>query len=116
MLEGFPSYGLLAEPLRRALSMHRHAGTGYGHELTPITLCRSLSEYILMTFTATLRPQCSPFHTSANPPLYNASPVRSKETGTCKLVGRSAWRPHILYNDWRQYSRVGGESLGRFSV
>ena len=41
-------------------------------QLTPIIFCKSLVEYVLRTFTATSRPQCSPFHTSANPPLYSA--------------------------------------------
>jgi len=90
MLEGFPCDNLLAELLHRALSIHEHAETEHSQKLTPITLRKSLSEYILMTFTATSRPRCSPFQTSANPPLYNASPVRSKEIGIFKDVGRSA--------------------------
>ena len=116
MPEGFPRNNLLAEPLHRLLSVRGHRGTERGQQLTPITLCKSLSEYILMTFTATSRPQCSPFHTSANPPLYKASPVRSKETGIFNAVGRSAWWLHILYNDLRQFSRARGERSGLSSA
>jgi len=94
----------------------RARGTDHIQQLTPITLCNSLFEYILMTFTATSRPQCSPFHTSANPPLYIALPVRSKDIGVFKAVGRSAWRPHILHSDLRQFSRVCGERSGLSSA
>ena len=59
------------------VSVRRHAEKEQDQRPTPITLCKSSSEYVLMTFTATSRPQCFPFHTSANPPLYNAVPVRS---------------------------------------
>ena len=27
-------------------------------------------------------------------------------------VGRSAWRPHVLYNDLRHFFRIGGERSG----
>ena len=74
MLEGFPGYNLLAEPLHGVLSVRRHAEREYNQELTPTIFCKSLVEYVLMTFTATSRPQCSPFHTSAYPPLYNGAP------------------------------------------
>ena len=90
MLEGFPCSSLLAESLYRAMSVHRYAGTEHGQQLTPTTLCKSVSEYILITFTAMSRPQWSPFHTSANPPLYNTLLVRSKEPEIFKDVGRSA--------------------------
>jgi len=116
MPEGFPCDNLLAEPLHGALLVHSYPGREYSKQLTPITLCRSLSEYILMTFTATSRPQCSPFHTSANPPLNNALPVCSNEIGTFKDVGRSARRPQILYNALRQLSRVRDEILGLSSA
>ena len=76
-------------------------------ELTPIIFCKSLFEYVLMTFTATSRPQCSPFHTSANPPLYDATPPYKTEI--FKTFGRSAWRPQVLYNDLRHFFRVWGE-------
>ena len=32
------------------------------------------------------------------------------------VVGRSAWRPHILYNNLRQFSRVCGETSGLSSA
>ena len=57
MPEGFPCYDLPTEPLDGAPLVHSNAGREYSQQLTPITLCRSLSEYILMTFTATSRPQ-----------------------------------------------------------
>ena len=116
MLEGSPRDDLLAELLHRALSVHGSTGIEHNQQLTPITLCKSLLEYILMTFTAMSRPQCPPFHTSANPPLNNALPVRSRETGIIMVVGRSAWWPHILYNNLRQFSRVCGEILGLSSA
>ena len=112
MLESFPCDHLLAEPLHGVLLVYSHAGREHSDQLTPITLCKSLSEYILMTFTATSRPQCSPFHTSANPPLNGGFPVCSNETGTFKDVGRSARWPHVLYNDLRQLSRARGERFG----
>ena len=71
MLEGFPCYNLLAEFLNVALSVDRKESAT--KKLTPIIFCNSLFEYVLKTFTATSRPLCSPFHTSANPPLYNAT-------------------------------------------
>jgi len=77
MPEGFPCNNLLAEPLFKQPSVRRRVVGEHSQQLTPITFCKSLSEYNLMTFTATSRPQCSPFHTSANPPLYEASPVLS---------------------------------------
>ena len=76
VLEGFPCDGLLAEPLHGVPSVHRHAERKHSRKLTPITFRKSLFEYIFMTFTATSRPRCFPFHTSVNPLLYNASPVR----------------------------------------
>jgi len=69
-----------------------------------------------MTFTATSRPQCSPFHTSANPPLYNAAPVRSYEAWIFNALGRSAWCPHALYNNLRLFFRVLGERPGPSSA
>ena len=116
MPEGFPPNSLLTEPLHRALSAHGHVGTKHNHRLTPITLCKSLFECTLMTFSATSRPQCSPFHTSANPPLNTGLPVRSGGIEVFKVVGRSAWRPHILHNDLRQFSRVRGEISGLSSA
>jgi len=77
MSEGFPRHDLLTEPLSVATLAHRHAERWHNLQLTPTTFCKSLFEYVLMTFTATSRPECSPFHTSANPPLYNATLVRS---------------------------------------
>ena len=47
------------------------------HRLTWITFCKLLFDHVLMTFTATSRPQYSPFQTSAYPPLYNGKPVES---------------------------------------
>ena len=116
MSECPPCNNLLAKSLHRTSSAHGHAGTERGHELTPITLCKSLSEYILMTLTATSRPQWSAFHTSAKPPLNNVLPVRSKAIGIFKDVGRSAWRPHVLYNDLRQFFRAPGEMSGLSST
>ena len=69
MPEGFPRYDLLAKPLRRALLVHVDAEREHDQRLTPIIFCKSLFEYVFMTFTATSRPQCLPFHTSPNPPL-----------------------------------------------
>lgn len=77
VLEGFPRYYLLAEPLHDALLVLGYAKREYTRQLTPIIFRRSLFEYVLMTFTATSRPQYSPFQTSAYPPLYNASLVLS---------------------------------------
>jgi len=77
MTKGFPCYDLLAEPLRKVPLVHRQAERERNQQLTPITFRKSLFEYVLKTFTATCRPQCSPFQTSANPPLHNAAPVRS---------------------------------------
>jgi len=111
-----PRGSLFAELLDRTLSVHRHAGTERSLQLTPITFCKSLSEYILMTFTATSRPQCSALHTSAKPPLNNALPARSGEIGIFKDVGRRAWRPHVLYNDFRQFSRAPDEISGLSST
>ena len=79
MSEGFPYDNLLAEPLQRVLSVRMPMVKEHSQQLTPITFRKSPFEYVLRTFTATSRPQCSPFHTSADPPLYNASPVFSKE-------------------------------------
>ena len=77
MPEGFPCHNLLAKPLHGAPSVHRHAEGESNQPLTPIIFCESLFEYVLMTFTATSRPQYSPFQTSANPPWYIATVVRS---------------------------------------
>ena len=90
MPKGLPCDNLLAEPLTGGRVSAQARGDGCGQQLTPTTLRKSSSEYILITFIATPRPQCIPFHTSANPPLNNALPVRSKEIGTFKDVGRSA--------------------------
>ena len=59
MTEGFPCYDFLAKPLRRqgAQSVDGHAERECTQELTPIIFCKSLVEYVLMTFTATSRPQ-----------------------------------------------------------
>ena len=116
MVECFPCDNLLAELLQRILSVYMHVGTECGQKLTPTTLCKSLSEYILMTFTATSRPQCCPFQTSANPPLNNVLLVRSNGIGIFKDVGRSAWWPHVLYNVLRQFSRAPGERSGLSSA
>ena len=75
MSEGFPRDNLLAEPLWGTVSVQMWEGGN--QQLTPIVFCKSLFEYVLMTLTATSRPRYSPFHTSANPPLHNATPVRS---------------------------------------
>ena len=77
MPESFPRHSFLAEPLHGALSVHRYAERERDQQLTPIIFRKSLFEYVLMTLIATSRPRYSPFHTSANPPLYNATPVRS---------------------------------------
>ena len=77
MPEGFPCQNFLAEPLYNAPSARKHVGGRHSEQLTPMIFCKSLFEYVLMTLTATSRPQCFPFHTSANPPLYSATPVRS---------------------------------------
>ena len=95
---------------KRALSVHGHAERWHNQKLTPMILLRSLVVYVLMTFTATSRPQCFPFHTSANPPLYNATPVLSYQTETSNRFGRRAWPPHVLYNDLRHFFRVRGKS------
>ena len=114
MLECFPRNDLLAEPLHGALSAHEHTERERNQQLTPTIFCKSLFEYVLITFTATSRPQYTPFHTSANPPLYNAASVRSYQTVIFMAFGRSAWRPHVLYNDLRHFFRIrGGKS--RFS-
>ena len=76
MSKEFPHHNFLAEPLHSALSVSLNAGEGR-KQPTPIILSKSLFVYVLKTFTATSRPPCSPFHTSVNPPLYNASWVRS---------------------------------------
>ena len=112
MLEGSPYDNFLAEPLCGALSVRRYTGPESGQYLALITLCKSSLAYVLMTFTATSWPPCSPFHTSADPPLYSGLPVCSKEIGVFKDVGRSAWRPHILRNDLRQPPRACGERSG----
>ena len=77
MPKGLPRHNLFAEPLYGALSELRRTEMEHNQQLTPIIFCKSLFEYVLMTLTATSRPQCTPFHTSANPPLYNAAPVLS---------------------------------------
>ena len=86
----FPRHNFFAEPLDGALSVHKRAGRGYNQQLTPTIFCKSLFEYVLRTFTATSRPQYTPFHTSANPPLYNAVSVRSYQTVTFMVFGRRA--------------------------
>ena len=77
MLERFPCHNLLTEPLHDVLSAYGEAERENNRRPTPMIFCKSLFEYVLKTFTATSRPPCSPFHTSANPPLYNATTVLS---------------------------------------
>jgi len=100
----------------QALLLHGHAKVEHNRQLTPMIFCKSEFEYVLMTFTATSRQRCFPFHTSANPPLYNGPPVRSYEVGTLKVVGRSALWPHVLYSDLRKFFRVRGERSGLSSA
>ena len=109
MPEGFPGHNLVAEPLHKVRSVHEHTERQDDQELTAIISCKSQFEYVLMTFTATSRPQCSHFHTSAKPLLCNVTLVRSQQTGTFKALGRSAWRPHILYDDLRHFFWVDGK-------
>ena len=59
MPEGFPGHNLVAEPLHKVRSVHEHTERQDDQELTAIISCISLFEYVLMTFTATSRPQCS---------------------------------------------------------
>ena len=92
----------------------RSQGTGMqGEGITSnshqTTFCKSLFEYVLMTFTVTSHPQYTPLHTSANPPLYNATSVRSYKAVTFMEFGRRAWRPHVLYNDLMHFFRIRGE-------
>jgi hypothetical protein len=96
---------------------HQKVGKGpeYNRQLTPIIFCRSLVEYVLRTFTATCLPECSPFHTSANPPLYSAHPIRSYLTVTRRAPGIMAWRPQTLYNNLRHLFRMSGERSGTSS-
>jgi len=72
-----PHHHLLAEPLRVPSVNFLSKESMSSERPTPIIFCRSLVEYVLMTLTATSRPQHSPFQTSAYPPLNSASPVRS---------------------------------------
>ena len=110
MPKGFPCHNLLAEPLQRVLLVHLQVERAGDQQLTPIIFRKSLFEYVLKTFTATSRPQWSPFHTSANPPLYNAPPIRSYHTWIFMALGTSAWRPQTLYNDLRHFFRICGKS------
>lgn len=89
MPQGFPHYHLLAEFLHKTLSVHHTRREGR-KKLAPIILCKSLSEYVLITLTATSRPRCSPFHTSANPPLYDTPPTLPNDTLIYMTRGRSA--------------------------
>ena len=78
MLKELPRHCFLAEPLRgSSVSEFARREGEHVHRLTRIIFCKSLFEYVLMTFTATSRPQYSPFQTSAYPPLYNGKPFRS---------------------------------------
>ena len=54
--EGFPHHDFFAEPLRDALSVRQGLGREHDRKPTPMIFCKSLFEYVLMTFTATSRP------------------------------------------------------------
>ena len=77
MPEDFPRNNLLTESLHGMPSALRHTEREDSQKLTPMIFCKSLFEYVLITFTATSRPEYFPFHTSANPPRYNATTLRS---------------------------------------
>ena len=80
MPEGFPHHDFFAEILHDLLSVRERVGNEHDQKPTLISFCKSLFEYILNTFMATSRPQCSPFQTSANPPPHKATPALSYQT------------------------------------
>jgi hypothetical protein len=71
MVKGFPHHNLFAEPLHRSVSSSTCMFRELYKQPTLMILLKSLVEYTLRTLTATLRPWCSPIHTSANPPPYS---------------------------------------------
>ena len=68
MAEGPPCHDLPAEPLRGTVNRWYTTNQGQTHQLTLLVGPRSFLEYTLRALAATSWPQCSPFHTSADPP------------------------------------------------
>lgn len=82
-------------------------GRTKGHRsLTRVVFFKSLSAYILTTLTATSCPRYSRFHTSPNPPLYNATPSGLSSKCICNDLGSRPWPVHALYSDFRHLFRT----------
>ena len=104
MAKSPPHYNLLTEHLRH--DQLAIADLGWSDwSLTCVILSRLLVMYTTKTLTATLRPWCSPFHTSAYPPRYSGVSDRLWQSGICTDLGSRAWRPHILHKVLRHFFR-----------
>ena len=116
MTESFPYNKLLAEPLygfgQYVSECIRIEIGGTTSGLTRAIFRKSLSVYVLSTLTATSCPSYSHFHTSPNPPRYNARPVGPLDNSSCSDLGSKVWPAHVLYKDLRHFLRIPGARLG----
>ena len=110
MIECFPPYEFFAKPLNGLQSEDKQIGCFEVKDalLTRMIFCKSLFSYIFNTFTATVCPWYSHFHTSPNAPWHCATPVRLSPNSIRNELGSSSRLAHVLYNSFRQPARTFG--------